>query len=380
MESTPAIEGRVEKLTRNRLERLAALTPQLVVEPRDPRGVRHPLPDLAVGMVAAALKGGSAIRHVEKFTSSIRLGYRGKGISDGALTHLLARAPADLFKALLVQAVKDGKRRNELAPDGLAQHWTTIDGKYSVYDHHCGGLGQKFEGDGKVWWRLGTLRAMLVSAKGRTMLGLRAMPPARAEATAAVEDNLKHTGETTNLLPFVQDLRRSYGDLCENFTVDAGLWSKELFLEFNSRGLGLFAGLKVNRGDLFVEATRLLNIARRTLKPMAESEWEPSRGGTIRRRLWRTNKLEDWMGWKHLRQVILVEQTTMNNDGEIVHVEDRYFVTNMTVGALTPSQALTLVRRHWAIAVFRFLGRLLRRLPCSSTKTTARGARRTLQR
>jgi hypothetical protein len=279
------------------------------------------------------------------------LGSRGKGISDGAVTHMLKLAPAEMMRPVLVQTVRDSVRRGETALDGLAQDWTSVDGKYSCYDHHVGGLGQKFEDVDarKAWWRLGTLRAMLVSSENRQMLGLRVMAPVAKSAAAADGDRLKHTGETTNLLPFVDELRQAYGDLCRNFVVDAGLWSRELFHEFDRRGLGIFAGLKGNRGDLYNEAERVLGAKSRHSKPIAESPWEPYKGGLIRRDLWRTTELKDWLGWRNVRQVVLVRQTRANHDGKVIDVEDRYFASNVGVGALHARQALTLVRRHWAI-------------------------------
>jgi hypothetical protein len=51
-------------------------------------------------------------------------------------------------------------------------------------------------------------------------------------------------------------LRGQYGELTENFTVDAGLWSRELFARFNAEGFGLFGNLKENTPELFTEAER----------------------------------------------------------------------------------------------------------------------------
>ena len=60
--------------------------------------------------------------------------------------------------------VKDMGRRGQLKPDGFAMDWTTIDGKYETLDHDADGAAQKMEHQGKVHWRLGVLRAVLVSA------------------------------------------------------------------------------------------------------------------------------------------------------------------------------------------------------------------------
>jgi predicted transposase YbfD/YdcC len=169
-----------------------------------------------------------------------------------------------------------------------------------------------------------------------------------ADPKGSAED-LKGTAEITNLPEFIAKLRAQYGDLCSNFKLDAGLWSKAVFLAMDEQFLGVFAALKSNRGELFDEAARLFRTILQRQDASADSGWETYKGGKIRRRLWRTAKLDGWMGWRNLRQVFAVEQTTKNAQGEVVHVEIRYFATNHTTGALSPRQALHLVRQHWSI-------------------------------
>jgi predicted transposase YbfD/YdcC len=197
-----------------------------------------------------------------------------------------------------------------------------------------------------VYWRVGVLRAVLITSPGRTALGQFAMGPQQTEETDA--DKLKHTGEITNLPLFIAKLRRQYGDLVSNFTLDAGLWSKALFLAMNASGFGLLCALKENKPELHAEAARLLRIDMSRLSPQAESDWESSPRGKVRRRLWRTTRLDGWLGWNGLRQVFVIEQTTRDSNGKDT-VELRYYVTNATPGMLSPSQLLRLTRLHWAI-------------------------------
>ena len=65
-------------------------------------------------------------------------------------------------------------------------------------------------------------------------------------------------------------------------------------------------------------------------------------------RIQRTTELDGWNGWNHLRQVLVVEQTTRDRHGE-EETELRYFVSNATTGMLPPRQLLMLVRQHWGI-------------------------------
>jgi predicted transposase YbfD/YdcC len=168
-------------------------------------------------------------------------------------------------------------------------------------------------------------------------------------------EKIKFTGEITNLWPFVMWLREQYGELTENFTVDAGPWSRELFARFDAAGFGLFGNLKENKPELFAEAERVLRIAmaavnrtrRRTGKRPAKARSNANFGGRPNR----TDGTAGATGWvprpAHW-QVAVVKQTT-RRDGEPDVVELRYFATNVTTGMMAPQQLLALVRLHWAI-------------------------------
>jgi hypothetical protein len=144
---------------------------------------------------------------------------------------------------------------------------------------------------------LGVLRAVQVSAPGRPALGQWPIGPVNSGETDP--DKIKFTGEITNLWPFVMWLREQYGELTENFTVDAGLWSRELFARFDAAGFGLFGNLKENKPELFAEAERVLRIAMARREPHAQTDWETTSKGKIKRELWRTTELDGWNGWRH---------------------------------------------------------------------------------
>lgn len=348
METLQEVEARVERYLVPRMARLLHLVRTLASDPRDPQGLRHPLAKITMAMVAGLLIGGRP-RDAERQSERLGLGRRGGKIGDTTMHTLLSMADGQTWLPVLVQSVKDSKRRGQLQPDGLLQHWTSVDGKYEILDHYADGMAQKFVNDEAktIYWRLGILRAVLVSAAGRPALGQWAIGPVDSGETDP--EKIKFTGEITNLWPFVQWLRDQYGDLAENFTLDAGLWSRELFAQFDAEGLGIFGQLKGNKPELHAEAERVLRIAQARRGPDAESTWEPCRNGQIRRELWRATDLDGWNGWRHLRQVVVVKQTTRRRDGGPDEVELRYFATNLTTGAMTPKQLLLLVRRHWAI-------------------------------
>lgn len=342
-------ESRVETYLLARLARLRRLVASHVVDPRHRQGRRYGIDSMLVSLLAGLLAGSPGLRDVERLSMRLGLG-RCKGkISDTALTGLLTKLDDEALLPLQVAQVKDMSRRGQCDPVGLRQNWTTIDGKYQILDHHADAMAQRFEDKERksVYWRLGVLRAVLVSAAGRPALGQRAIGPDPTKQTDP--DKVKFTGEITNVWPFVQWLREQYGDLVNNFTLDAGLWSRDLFAKFDEEGLGIFGNVKKNKPELHAELARVLRIEQARRRPDAVSEWEPCKNGQIRRELWRAQSLDGWDGWTHLRQVLVVVQTTRRRDGGPDEVEHRYFATNMTQGALAPSEMLELVRRHWAI-------------------------------
>lgn len=113
MENLEQIHGRVERYLRHRLSRLSKLIAQTASDPRDPRGVRHTYADCVLALLAGVLSDRKSLRDVEELSGALKLGRRGGGISDGALTHLLALSGEHDFDGLHVRMVKD-----------MAQHGT----------------------------------------------------------------------------------------------------------------------------------------------------------------------------------------------------------------------------------------------------------------
>lgn len=348
METLQEIEARVDRYLLPRMARLRHLVRTLAQDPRAAQGQRHLLENMTLAMLAGLLTGGSP-RDAERHSERLGLGRRGRPISDTTMRSLLATSDGQTWLPVLVQTVKDMKRRKQLQSDGLLRNWMAIDGKYETLDHHADGMAQKFVDDEKrsIYWRLGVLRAVLISAAGRPALGQWAIGP--VVTTETDPEKIKFTGEITNLWAFVQWLREQYEDLAENFTLDAGLWSRALFAQFDEAGLGIFGGIKNNKPELHAEAERVLRIAMARRGPDAQPDWEPCQKGQIKRELWRTTALDGWNGWRHLRQVIVVKQTTRLRDSHVEEVELRYFATNLPAATMTPKQLLLLVRRHWAI-------------------------------
>ncbi|MGE0435171.1 MAG: ISAs1 family transposase [Planctomycetota bacterium] len=342
-------EDRVERYLIGRMGRTRRLIDRLVSDPRSCRGRRHRHDAMLVALIAGLLKGCESLRSVERLSERLGLGRKRYKISDTAFAYLLERLDDEALLPLLVRLVKDMQHRGQLCSDDLGRDWVAIDGKYESLDHHVGGVAQKFEDrEAKtIYWRLGQLRAVLISAPGRPVLGQRTMRP--VPGAQGTPEELKHTGEMTNIRPFVAWMREQYGDLATNFSLDAGLWSRDLFAEMDQQGLGIFGNIKNNKPELATETERVLRIERQSHGAEVDSGWERTSRGMVRRRMWRCCSLDGWNGWRHLRQVIVVEQTTRPHDGSAEEVEMRYFGTNLPKAAMSARQLLALVRRHWSI-------------------------------
>jgi len=342
-------EDRVERYLIGRVGRIRRLVDRSVLDPRSRQGRRHRLDAILVALLAGLLGRCDSLRAVERLSERLGLGRKRSKISNTALAYLLGRLDDEALLPLLVQLVKDMRRRGELDHDELGGDWVAIDGKYESLDHDVGGVAQKFEDrEAKtIYWRLGQLRAVLISAPGRPALGQRTMRPIPgAQGTA---EELKQPGEMTNIRPFIAWMREQYGDLATNFTLDAGLWSRGLFAELDEQGLGIFGNIKNNKPELATETARVLRIECQRHDAEADSGWERTSRGMVRRRLWRSCALDGWNGWRHLRQVIVVEQTTKPHDGSAEVVERRTFGTNLPKATMSARQLLALVRRHWSI-------------------------------
>ena len=321
-----------------------------VPDPRDPRGVQWSLGVMLRAAWLALLVGASSIRQVESMTEDLGTARRKNGRSDrlpdSTLEYVLPKIEWQALRGKLVAQVHDMQRARALEPFGLPFGLLVVDGKaLGSYDNDAGGFGQKHEReDGSPYWLVRVLRAVLVTAPTKPCI-----------------DQVPIAASTNDMGAFPslwQGLLADYGpsDLFEVVSADAGFTSLANATLIDGAGKGYVLGLKENQPELLAEARRLLKPAvdpktgTYRVAPEAETAWECHKGTRIRRQVWRTSEMAGWGEWKHLRQVVLVRQTTEDPSGAKAPViEDRYFVTNMVPGRLDGAKWLTLVRMHWGI-------------------------------
>lgn len=89
MENVNEVLDRGHKYLPARLARWGKLAQSLCNDPRSSRGTRHTLAHCLLALLCGAMSDRNSLAEVERLSQRMGLGSRGRGIRDGALTHLL---------------------------------------------------------------------------------------------------------------------------------------------------------------------------------------------------------------------------------------------------------------------------------------------------
>ena len=331
---------RVYRFLRRHLQAPWAKFPT-VPDPRDPRGLRWPLHTVLHTVLAALMSGYHTLRDLEAHSPQLQLPGHPRlkrRLPDTTVYDLLPQLDPEALRQTLVQQVHSLWRKKCLTPVGLPCGVVAIDGKaVGTLDHDADGWGQKNhrEHDGSPYWLVRVLRAVLTSAASKTALEQIPIPA--------------QTNEMGSFATMFRQLMQDFGqgDLFEIVTTDAGMTSKENAALVHGAGKGYVTAVKGNQPELLREVQRLLQplVAQ---APLAQSPWETSKGYQVQRRLYRTVEIAAYPGWESVRQAWMVRAVRRWADGR-EEFEDRYFITNVTVGRLSPTQSLLVVRGHWGI-------------------------------
>ncbi|ABS24819.1 ISAs1-like element ISAnsp13 family transposase [Anaeromyxobacter sp. Fw109-5] len=281
--------------------------------------------------------GACAARRTSSRTSACALGLgRGKPC-DTTLYRLLAeQSPAGLEETVFAQ-VKDLIARKVVRNDLLALGVVSFDGKgtWSRTDGEKvkGAQQSAYDAEGSSLQTFGALRAALTSSSVCPCVGQRLIGSKEGESTAF-----------RRLLPAISE---QLGGQFRIVTGDAGLCARENAELVTSLGRWYVFGLKDNQPYLHDIARDYGQYDLGT--PLARTA-ERYRGHTIVRELYARDVAGNpAAAIEAAQQLWYVCQTTTDRRGEIVAVEQRYFVTSIPTGTLTRDQELALVRMHWAI-------------------------------
>lgn len=309
-----------------------------VPDPRLRQG-KWSLRTLLLTALLGLMAGCKKLREVEDLTDE--MGPMGRQyvparVPDTTLYDLLVRLEPAPLRLELRRQVKTLARSKALVPADLPCGVMAIDGKgLGQLTHDAKGSAQKAHRahDHSPYWLARVMRAVLTSAVAKPAL-----------------DQMSIPGDTNEMGVFQEFFAAqvaAYGDLFELVTVDAGMTSKDNADWVEAHHKGYVMALKDNQPELLAEAKRLL-LPLVDQPAQEQTDWERHQGKFIRRSLYRSLEIAGYHGWAHLRQVWLVRQETRDGSGHVT-VEDRYFLTNLRLGRLSPSQILRVVRNHWGI-------------------------------
>ncbi len=310
-----------------------------MTDPRDRRGRRWSLLPLVHTVLAGVLAGIKTLRELEEQSLDLTLpGFAPlrRRLPDTAVYDLLSRLIPDELLGTLVAQVRTLWRSKLLAPVGLPCGVIAIDGKsLGALDHDADGWGQRHtrDHDGSPYWLVRVLRAVPTSSVGKPALWQLPIPPT--------------TNEMGCFVAMFDDLRRAYDALFDIITVDAGMTSKAHAAYVQAASKGYVMAVKEGQPELLRELRGAL-LPQTASPPVAHSDWERHKGHSVQRRLYRTVELAGLPDWESLRQGWLVRAVHRFDDGHEEH-EDRFFITNVHIGRLSPAHILRIVREHWSI-------------------------------
>ena len=229
-------------------------------------------------------------------------------------------------------------RRKSLRTDGLPFGVVALDGKFvpEPTDKKSPYVQIRGKRDGPEYGLIGTVTATLISSRARVCLD--------AEPIQA------NWGEASRFPYLLDDLLKVYGplDLFRLVTYDAGACSRVNARETREQGLDYLFRLKDGQQPkLTAEARRLLG--RRTLDEAAAIDEERYRGHVLRRSVYLADETGIWPHWTGARSVVLVRCDRLDDDGEVIDSDERYYITSLAMEALTGAQWIRVARGHWGV-------------------------------
>jgi predicted transposase YbfD/YdcC len=311
-------------------------------DPRDARGQRWALPALLSGALVGLMAGCRSLKAVEELTDELTLPVRrklgiGRRIADTTLRDALSMLAPDDLRPILHRATRAARRRKALEPDGLPFGVVALDGKSTVVPSCDDFFAQRQTtgDDAPLAGAVRTVTATLVSATARPVIDVTSVPAS--------------TNEMGVFGRALDALMATYGrsDLFRLVTYDAGACSADNAEAVRKHGLHYLFGLKASQPTLYNEAALWLGSHQADQAVATTSDVDGDK--TVVRRLYIGEAVAAPEGWEHLRTVLRVEMETLDTDGTLANVENRYYVSSLPRSRLTDAQWLLLVRRHWGV-------------------------------
>jgi len=336
-----------KKTTRRLIGLLKARLPDAalhqVSDRRRQASVRWPMKTILQSVVMAMVAGCRGLREMEALTQEMsRASRRTLGIprrlSDTTARTALVGLDVAELRAALRRQVHAAHRRKALQPDGLPFGVVAMDGKFvpAPMGRKSPYVQNSTTSSGKDYGKLGTITATLLSSRAKVCIDMEPIPATWGEAT-------RYTDQLDALL-------QAYGklDLFQLVTYDAGGCSKVNARNTREYGIDYLFRLKDgSQPKLTAEARRLLGH-QGTSEALAVDE-ERYRGEVLRRSVFLAPETGIWPRYAGARAFALVRCDRLDDDGDVIDSDERYYITSLEPDTLSGAQWLRVTRGHWSV-------------------------------
>ena len=335
------------RLTRRVMGLLKARLPEIglhhVADCRRQASILWPMGVVLEATVVAMVAGCKSLAHLEALTEDMSATARRclklkRRIPDTTARQILVGVEPDELRDAMRRQVKAAHRRKALKPVGLPFGVVSMDGKFVTVPPTWKSryVQVRNRGEPHEYGLIGTITATLISSESKVCLD--AEPIHRA------------WGEESRFPYLLDDLLAAYGglDLFRLVVYDAGACSRSNARETREQGLHYLFRVKAGKQPkLFAAAEQ--QMGDRPLELAEAIAEERYRGKRVRRSVYSTENAVIWPHWTGQRAVIRIRCDTLEDDGQVLASEDRYYVTNLASDGLTPDQWITVTRGHWAV-------------------------------
>jgi len=320
--------------------RLSELPLAEILDPRGERGRRWSLSSLLTALVVAMTAGAKNLREVEALTAEMspimrrKLGI-GRRLPDTTAHDVLCRLEPRSLRTLIYAVVKAALRRKALPPEGLPFHVASLDGK-SVSSSEANdsyAQGQPATPARSSFGLVRTVTATLSSSRARPCLDAVPIPA--------------FANEMSHFRIALRALVAAYGNLLFRvITYDAGACSKDNARAVLSEGLDYLFALKGGaQAQLFETASFVMESC--LGEPLAQTRDVIGAGKVTCRRLWLWSPTKESL--PGLKTILRVQSETVDDKGQRLSGEERFFVSSLDTTELSAAQWLLLVRMHWRV-------------------------------
>ena len=334
------------RLTRQVVGLLSARIPELkfeaVVDPRDARGRRWPLATLLRTLVVGFMAGSKSLAELETLSGDLsrpvreRLKLRGR-VPDTTMRDLVVALRPDEAGALLRRSAQVAYRRKALPAD-FPLDVVSMDGKATAVEELDGRWAQTHRSTEErgAYGLVRTITCVLTSTPSRPVLECVPMGAGGNEAgffRTAFAQLLAHHKSAFELV-----------------TYDAGANTATNVAAIVAAGKGYLLALKDQRRFLMGKAVEVLGHKPPELAvATSEDLLVKKRNLRVIRSLHVAEVPNGYKSMRSIRTILRVHSRTVDDGGNVLSEENRYFISSLVHTRLSLNHWLELVRRHWGV-------------------------------